>query len=90
MPKKYYFGFEDVKYGNTVVPVSNLEKTLIDLFYYRRRLSLRDYSDILKIVKIRVLATYLKRYDGRTRKVVLAFVGRYKPLADSGKLGNMH
>ncbi|EQD35367.1 transcriptional regulator, partial [mine drainage metagenome] len=51
IPKRYYFGFEDLKYGDMVVPVSNPEKTLIDLFYYKQRLSLQDYAEVLKSIK---------------------------------------
>lgn len=88
IPKKYYFGFGDEKYGSITVPVSDPEKTLIDLFYYKRAMSIQDYAGVLKRIKIRRLRYYLKAYDGHTRASVLNFVGRYKKLADEGKLDN--
>ena len=88
IPKKYYFGFEDVKYGNLTIPVSNPEKTLIDLFYYRKKLSMQDYAEVLKHIKMGILAKYLKVYDRRTAKAVTDFIKRYKQLAKSGKLDN--
>ena len=85
-PRKYYFGFGDVSYGNITVPVSDPEKTLIDLFYYKIRLSIQDNADLLKAVSRKKLAGYLKAYDKRMAKRVLNFVKKYKNLADSGKL----
>ncbi len=90
IPKKYYFGFEDIKYGNITVPVSDPEKTITDLFYYKDRLSLQDYAEILKQIKLRKLRDYLKVYDNHTRKSVLNFVKKYKKLADLGKLDNQY
>ncbi len=90
IPKKYYFGFRDVRYGDITVPVSDPEKTLIDLFYYRERLSLQDYSEILKGIRLKVLNGYLKSYNTRLKRSVLKFVNTYRPLANSGKLENKY
>ena len=90
LPKKYYFGFNDMRYGNIEVPVSDPEKTLIDLFYYKERLSLQDYAEVLKSVKIGTLRKYLKLYDKRTKKMVTKFVRTYGPLAKSGKLSSQY
>lgn len=88
LPRKYYFGFRGMNYGGVKVPVSDPEKTLIDLFYYKERLSIQDYAEILKTVQVRKLKDYLKVYDMHTKKAVLNFVDRYKPLADLGKMDN--
>jgi len=88
VPKKYYFGFEDLKYGNLTIPVSNPEKTLIDIFYYKKRLSMQDYAEVLKHIRISILIKYLKVYDKRTAKVVMDFIKRYRRQAKSGKLDN--
>jgi predicted transcriptional regulator of viral defense system len=88
IPKKYYFGFEDVKYGYGKVPVSDSEKTLIDLFYYKSRLSMSDYAELLKHIKPHKLRDYLRAYDSHTKAAVSNFVKKYKRLADEGKLDN--
>jgi hypothetical protein len=88
IPRKYYFGFGDVKYGDITVPVSGPEKTLIDLFYYKIKLSIQDYADLLRAVNGKKLADYLKTYDKRTANCVLNFIKKYKNLANSGKLKN--
>ncbi len=90
IPKKYYFGFEDFKYGNLIVPVSKPEKTLIDLFYYKRRLSMQDYSNLLKSIDLVLLNKYLRKYDGRTRKIVQRFVASQRLLAIAGKFENQY
>jgi predicted transcriptional regulator of viral defense system len=36
---KYFFGFDYIKYDNFYIPVSDLEKTLIDLIYFKEPLT---------------------------------------------------
>lgn len=88
IPKKYYFGFEDARYGDIIVPVSDPEKTLVDLFYYKIRMSIQDYAELLKIITLSKLRSYLKVYDNHTKTTVLNFVKKYKKLAETGKLDN--
>lgn len=86
IPKKYMFGFTNVQYGGLSIPVSDPEKTLIDLFYYRKRLAIQEYGGLLKAVDADRVREYLKAYDGHTRTAVNNFLSRYKPIADSGGL----
>ncbi len=86
VPVKYFFGFDIVDYGKLKVPVSDPEKTLIDLFYYKVKLAIQDYSAVLKAIDMKKLERYLKEYDGHTISIVSKFVDKYKPVADSGKL----
>ncbi len=88
IPKKYYFGFEDLKYGDLIVPVSDPEKTLIDLFYYRKRLSMQNYAELLKHIKVGTLKKYLKAYDRRTARIVTNFIKKHGKAARSGKLSS--
>ena len=86
VPAKYFFGFDIVKYGTLNVPVSDPEKTLIDLFYYKVRLPIQDYGELLKKISRKKVRKYLERYDKHTATVVLNFIKRYKGSADAGKL----
>ncbi|MGC8537714.1 MAG: type IV toxin-antitoxin system AbiEi family antitoxin domain-containing protein [Candidatus Micrarchaeia archaeon] len=88
VPAKYFFGFDIVKYGTLAVPVSDPEKTLIDLFYYKVKLPIQDYSELLRKISREKTREYLERYDKHTATVVLNFIKRYKGSAESGKLGN--
>jgi len=83
---KYFFGFDLIKHGRFVVPVSDPEKTLIDLIYYKTTLAMKDYDGLLNAVDRRKLGVYLKRYDRRTADKVMGFVGKYRRIAVSGKL----
>ncbi len=85
VPAKYFFGFDIVKYGTLNVPVSDPEKTLIDLFYYKVRLPIQDYGELLKKISRKKVRKYLERYDKHTATVVLNFMKRYKESADAGK-----
>lgn len=66
--KKYLFGFEYVKHGDFFMPVSDIEKTFIDLVYFNE---IPDKS-VLKEIKKRIdkgkLNSYLKHYPLRFRK----------------------
>jgi len=86
IPARYFFGFDLIKYGKFTVPVSDPEKTLIDIFYYKVKLSIQNYSMLLKIIDMNKLKRYLKRYDKRTSGSVLLFVKKHRAAAISGRL----
>jgi len=86
VPVKYFFGFDTVNYGKLKVPVSNPEKTLIDLFHYKVKLPIQNYSGLLRAVNKKRLDEYLKMYNKRIAETVLNFVKKYKAKADSGRL----
>ncbi|HUB92857.1 MAG TPA: hypothetical protein VL945_02755 [Candidatus Saccharimonadales bacterium] len=88
IPMKYFFGFDMLEYGKIKVPVSDPEKTLIDLFYYKTRLSIKNYGGLLKKIDIERLMEYLRRYDKHTKTTVLNFIKRFKQPAEAGKLDN--
>ncbi len=88
IPTRYFFGFDIINYGALKLPVSDPEKTLIDLFYYKVRLSLQNYDKLLRFIEIKKVHKYLKAYDKHTSSSVLNFVKKYKISADLGKLSN--
>lgn len=71
--KKYFFGFGYIKHGDFYVPVSDIEKTFIDMVYFKQELD----KDLLKNFKKRVnkkrLKRYLKRYPKRIKIKVLKY-----------------
>lgn len=72
MIRKYFFGYEYQRYGELFIPVSDVEKTLIDLLYFNE---VPD-KDVLKEIRGRAdkkkLQLYLNRYSPRVRKRMLA------------------
>jgi len=59
---KYFFGWDLVKYGNFLVPVSDVEKTLIDLVYFRKRIDKHLARRFRKRADREKLAGYLRKY----------------------------
>ncbi len=88
IPARYFFGFDIVKYGALKLPVSDPEKTLIDLFYYKIKLPIQNYDKLLQSINIGKVHKYSEAYDAHTAKAVLGFVNKYKRLADSGRLSS--
>jgi predicted transcriptional regulator of viral defense system len=87
-PIKYFFGFDIINYGALRLPVSDSEKTLIDLFYYKVKLPLQNYDRLLRSIEIQKVHKYLKAYDRHTSSAVLNFIKKYKLSADQGKLSS--
>jgi len=68
--RRMFFGFELVKYGGFWVPVSDVEKTLIDLVYFRQPLSDELVREMKKSIRKSTMDDYLKRAPaGLARRV---------------------
>ena len=65
---KYFFGFEFVKYETLALPVSDLEKTLIDLVYFNESPGTQILRSLSKNVDSHRLGEYLRRYGKRFRR----------------------
>ena len=63
IPKNLLFGYNTIKYGNFWIPVSDLEKTLIDMLYFKVQIRAELYKTISKNLDTKKLHKYLKRYD---------------------------
>ena len=68
---KYLFGFEYYKEGNFIFPYSDIEKTFIDLVYFRQKLSKEVLKEIKKKIDKKRLSLYLKNYSKRFRREVM-------------------
>jgi predicted transcriptional regulator of viral defense system len=68
---EYMFGSDYVKIDGLFLPVSDLEKTLIDFFYFKEPLD----GDVLKKLRKEIdkekLLIYLKKYPKKFRESVL-------------------
>ncbi len=65
---EYFFGFDYLPYGGFQVPVSDLEKTLIDLVYFRESPGSEVLKTLAEKADRRVLRRYLRGYSGGFRK----------------------
>ncbi|MEM5811916.1 MAG: hypothetical protein QXG91_04235 [Candidatus Aenigmatarchaeota archaeon] len=66
--KKYFFGFDFMKYENFFIPVSDVEKTLIDLVYFKELPPKYVLTKMSKELNKRKLKEYLKRYPYWVKK----------------------
>ena len=78
LQKKYLFGFEYVQQGNLYFPYSDLEKTFIDMVYYKEKLNEETLKNILERINIKKLNSYLKIYPKRFKKIILKYINSYK------------
>ena len=74
--RKYFFGFDFIDYYNIQIPVSNIEKTIIDFVYYKEESSLS--KEVIKEIKEKIdmkkLSEYLKEYPSHLQKNVLSIL----------------
>ncbi len=72
--KEYFFGFSYHKEGNFYFPYSDIEKTFIDMVYFREKLSKEALKKIKRRIDKRKLNRYLEHYPPKFRKKVLKFL----------------
>ncbi len=74
--RKYFFGFDFIDYYNIQVPVSDIEKTLIDFIYYKEESSLS--KEVIKDIKEKIdkkkLNEYLTAYPIHLQEKVLSIL----------------
>jgi len=59
---RYFFGFDYVPYGEFSVPVSDVEKTLVDLIYFAESPGAEVVRELIERCDEKVLRMYLSRY----------------------------
>ena len=69
--KKYIFGFNYEKQGDFYFPYSDIEKTFIDMIYFKQHLDKETKEEFIKRLDKKKLNSYLKYYPKRFRKMVL-------------------
>jgi len=72
--RKYFFGIEYAMQDGVSLPYSGIEKTFIDMVYFKERLSKETMKEILQRIDKTRLISYLKQYPIKTRKVVLSYL----------------
>ncbi len=74
--KKHLFGYELVKVGSLWVPVSDPEKTLIDMIYFRHYLPENLLKALLNATENRKIGAYLEGYEKRFADKVKRIIGK--------------
>lgn len=68
--KKYFFGFDYYKEGDFYFPYSDIEKTFIDLIYFKQNIDEETLKNFRKKLDKKKLKGYLKKYPEKFRKRV--------------------
>jgi len=71
---KYFFGFNYEKQGDFYLPYSDVEKTFIDMIYFKQYLDKETKTNIIKKLNRKKLNSYLKTYPNKFRKKVLSLL----------------
>jgi len=71
---KYFFGFEYIRDGDFYFPVSDIEKTFIDMIYYKLYMDKEVLKEFKKRIDKKKLKNYLKVYPERIRNRVLGLI----------------
>jgi len=69
---KYFFGFDYIKYDNFYIPASDLEKTLIDLIYFKEPLTGQVLKNLKNKIDKKKMLKYLKAYPKNFRRLALS------------------
>lgn len=69
--KEYFFGFEYKKQGDFYLPYSDIEKTFIDMIYFKQPLDKETIKEFIKKINKKKLKSYLRVYSKTFRKKVL-------------------
>ncbi len=69
---KYVFGFDYYKNNSFYLPYSDIEKTLIDFFYFKEKLDKEILRKLIKKADKKKLKSYLKVYPKRIRENILS------------------
>lgn len=74
--KHYLFGFDYYKQGDFYFPYSDIEKTFIDMIYFKEKLSEEARGNMMKRIDKKKLNSYLKVYPEKFRKTVLNYLSK--------------
>lgn len=69
--RKYFFGFGTYKDGNFYLPYSDIEKTFIDMVYFKQPLDKETIDNFRGKINRKKLKEYLKMYPEKFRKRVI-------------------
>ncbi|WMT50784.1 MAG: hypothetical protein RE471_07340 [Ferroplasma sp.] len=73
--REMFFGYTYVKYYDFFIPVSDIEKTLIDLIYYNEKIPIELFNELKKSANKKLLKTYIYRItENRIKSKILKYL----------------
>jgi predicted transcriptional regulator of viral defense system len=73
--KRYLFGIEYYQEDNSALPYSDIEKTFIDMVYFKQPLDKETIKEFKKKIDKKKLKDYLRNYPKIFQKIVLRVLG---------------
>ena len=74
---EYLFGFDFINYRDFFIPVSDIEKTLIDFLYFKEKISKEIIKELVKRINKKKIHEYLKKYPNSFSKKVRKFISKF-------------
>ncbi len=75
--KKYLFGFDYSQQDNYALPYSDIEKTFIDMIYFKQPISKEVLIEIKRRINKSKFKDYLKKYPKRFKDKVLKIINSF-------------
>ncbi len=72
--RRYFFGIEYANEGKIVFPYSDIEKTFLDMVYFKENISKELIAAFKERLNHKKLVAYLKAYPKRLRKRVVSYL----------------
>lgn len=72
--KKYLFGFDYFPQKDIYLPYSDIEKTFIDMIYFKEKIDKETIKTIIKKINVKKLNSYLKYYPIKIQRTVLKYI----------------
>jgi len=75
---QYFFGIELLEYDETYIPISNMEKTIIDMIYFNQPIDEVIYSQAKRIMDKEKLKKYINKYPPNIKKKIITKLTKHK------------
>lgn len=74
--RKYIFGIEYDNQNKVAMPYSDVEKTFIDMIYFKERIDNATLNNLKRSINKGKLSSYLKIYKPKIRKTILDYFNK--------------
>ena len=72
---RYFFGIDYTKEGNIYIPVSDIEKTFIDLIYFKQKIDKGLLKEFKKRINKKKLINYARKYPKKIYNKIVETAG---------------
>ena len=87
---KYFFGIDYIKEGDLYLPVSDIEKTFIDMIYFRKKIDKELLKRFRKKIDKKKLKFYLSKYPKRISNIMLKKIFKKKKKRNNNLINLLH